>query len=45
MGHSAAVWDYKAANEVLKDRNGIDVVVLRNPKGDTVHVRSFQPSF
>lgn len=38
MGHSAAVWDYKAANEVLRDRNGIDVVVLRNPKGDTVHV-------
>lgn len=38
MGHSAAVWDYKAAVEMTKDWNGIDHVVLRSPQGASVRV-------
>lgn len=39
MGHSAAVWDYRAATEISKDWNGIDKVVLRNPRGASASVR------
>ncbi|GLT46615.1 hypothetical protein SLA2020_203590 [Shorea laevis] len=38
MGHSAAVWDYRAATEIIKDWNGIDQVVVRNPQGSSVKV-------
>ncbi|EXC22512.1 Putative glucose-6-phosphate 1-epimerase [Morus notabilis] len=38
MGHSAAVWDYKAATEITKDWNGIDQVVLRSPQGASARV-------
>ncbi|KAJ4823118.1 hypothetical protein Tsubulata_046605, partial [Turnera subulata] len=38
MGHSAAVWDYRAATEITKDWNGIDQVVLRNPQGASARV-------
>ncbi|KAJ7962517.1 Glucose-6-phosphate 1-epimerase [Quillaja saponaria] len=38
MGHSAAVWDCKAAFEVTKDWNGIDQIVLRNPQGASARV-------
>lgn len=40
MGHSAAVWDYKAAIEIRKDWNGIDQVVLHNPQGASARVRA-----
>ncbi|XP_058225700.1 putative glucose-6-phosphate 1-epimerase isoform X2 [Rhododendron vialii] len=33
MGHSAPVWDHKAAVELTKDWNGIDQIDLRNPQG------------
>lgn len=39
MGHSAAVWDCKAATEITKDWNGIDQVVLRSPQGASARVR------
>lgn len=39
MGHSAAVWDYKAATGISKDWNGVDQVVLRNPQGASARVR------
>ncbi|XP_052180987.1 putative glucose-6-phosphate 1-epimerase [Diospyros lotus] len=38
MQHSAAVWDHKAAMEVIKGSNGIDQVVLRNQQGSSVRV-------
>lgn len=38
MGHSAAVWDYRAAIEIAKDWNGIDQVVLRSPHGPSAKV-------
>ncbi|EEF50625.1 aldose 1-epimerase, putative [Ricinus communis] len=38
MGHSAAVWDHRAAIEIAKDWNGIDQVVLRNPRGASARV-------
>ncbi|GAB4844556.1 hypothetical protein Ancab_037938 [Ancistrocladus abbreviatus] len=38
MGHSAAVWDYRAAIEVTTDWNGIQQVVLRNPQGASARV-------
>ncbi|XVF80176.1 hypothetical protein PTKIN_Ptkin15bG0050000 [Pterospermum kingtungense] len=38
MGHSAVVWDYKAATEISKDLNGIDNVVLRSPRGASARV-------
>ncbi|XP_022858801.1 putative glucose-6-phosphate 1-epimerase, partial [Olea europaea var. sylvestris] len=38
MGHSAAVWDHRAAIEVTKDWNGIDQVVLRNPQGASARI-------
>lgn len=41
MGHSAAIWDYRAAIEITKDWNGIDQVVLRNPQGATAKVEFF----
>ncbi|KAF6172974.1 hypothetical protein GIB67_006350 [Kingdonia uniflora] len=38
MGHFAAVWDQRAAMEVMKDWNGTDQVVLRTPRGASVRV-------
>ncbi|KAF5464416.1 hypothetical protein F2P56_014493 [Juglans regia] len=38
MGHSAAIWDYKAAVEITKDWNGIDQAVLGNPQGASARV-------
>ncbi|KAK4483509.1 hypothetical protein RD792_010706 [Penstemon davidsonii] len=38
MGHSAAVWDYKASIELTKDWNGIEQVVLRSPQGASARV-------
>ncbi|XP_022898028.1 putative glucose-6-phosphate 1-epimerase [Olea europaea var. sylvestris] len=38
MGHSSAVWDHRAAIELIKDWNGIDQVVLRNPQGASARV-------
>lgn len=38
MGHSAPVWDCRAATEITQDWNGIDQVVLRNPKGASARV-------
>lgn len=38
MGHSAAVWDSKAAMEITKDCNGIDHVALRSPEGASARV-------
>ncbi|OAY49063.1 putative glucose-6-phosphate 1-epimerase isoform X1 [Manihot esculenta] len=38
MGHSAAVWDHKAAIEITKDWNGIEQVVIRNRQGASVRV-------
>ncbi|KAJ4954881.1 hypothetical protein NE237_011664 [Protea cynaroides] len=38
MGHSAAVWDQRAAVEVVKDWNGTDQVVLRSPRGACARV-------
>ena len=39
MGHSAVVWDHRAATEIIKDLNGIDQFLLRNPKGASARVR------
>uniref|UniRef100_A0A7N0U3A9 glucose-6-phosphate 1-epimerase n=2 Tax=Kalanchoe fedtschenkoi TaxID=63787 RepID=A0A7N0U3A9_KALFE len=38
MGQSAAVWDYQASMEIVKDLNGIVQVVLRNPQGASARV-------
>ncbi|KAA0048919.1 hypothetical protein IC582_012209 [Cucumis melo] len=38
MGHSAPVWDCRAATEITQDWNGIDQVVLRNPKGASARI-------
>ncbi|KAH7851460.1 hypothetical protein Vadar_011913 [Vaccinium darrowii] len=38
MGHSAPVWDHKAAVELTQDWNGIDQIVLRNPQGASSRV-------
>ncbi|GMY23821.1 putative glucose-6-phosphate 1-epimerase [Fagus crenata] len=38
MGHSAAVWDCRAATENTKDWNGIDQFLLRNPQGASARV-------
>jgi len=38
MGHSAAIWDYKVANEITSDWNGTLQVVLRNPQGASARV-------
>ncbi|CAK8544883.1 unnamed protein product [Lathyrus sativus] len=38
MGHSAAVWDFRAATEITKDQNGIAQVVLRTPQGASARV-------
>ncbi|GMN42985.1 hypothetical protein TIFTF001_012184 [Ficus carica] len=38
MGHSAAVWDSKAATGISKDWNGVDQVMLRNPQGASARV-------
>lgn len=40
MGHSAAVWDYRAATEITKDWNGIHQIVLRTPRGASAQVRA-----
>ncbi|KNA07412.1 hypothetical protein SOVF_172070 [Spinacia oleracea] len=38
MGHSAAVWDYRAAHELTTDWNGNPLVVLRNPQGASARI-------
>ncbi|GMY28939.1 putative glucose-6-phosphate 1-epimerase [Fagus crenata] len=38
MRHSAVVWDHRAATEIIKDLNGIDQFLLRNPKGASARV-------
>ncbi|KAF3439910.1 hypothetical protein FNV43_RR18188 [Rhamnella rubrinervis] len=38
MGHSAAIWDCRAATEIAKDWNGMDQVVLRSPQGASARV-------
>ncbi|GAB4861642.1 hypothetical protein Ancab_036894 [Ancistrocladus abbreviatus] len=38
MGHSAAVWDYRAAIEATTDWNGIQQVALKNPQGASARV-------
>ncbi|KAI3498232.1 hypothetical protein L1887_34002 [Cichorium endivia] len=38
MGHSAAIWDSKIATERIKDWNGIDQIMLRNPHGASATV-------
>ncbi|KAL5814297.1 hypothetical protein ACOSQ3_025091 [Xanthoceras sorbifolium] len=38
MNHFGAACDQKAAVEITKDRNGIDQVVLRNPRGASARV-------
>ncbi|KAL3622199.1 hypothetical protein CASFOL_033610 [Castilleja foliolosa] len=38
MGHLAAVWDHRTSLELTKDWNGIEQVVLRNPKGASARV-------
>lgn len=38
MGHSAAVWDYRAANEVTTDWSGNPQVVLRSPQGASAKI-------
>uniref|UniRef100_A0A2N9J5W3 glucose-6-phosphate 1-epimerase n=1 Tax=Fagus sylvatica TaxID=28930 RepID=A0A2N9J5W3_FAGSY len=38
MEHSAVVWDHRAATEIIKDLNGIDQFLLRNPKGALARV-------
>lgn len=38
MGHSTAIWDYRAANEFTGDCNGNLQVVLRNPQGASARV-------
>ncbi|XP_058781212.1 putative glucose-6-phosphate 1-epimerase isoform X2 [Vicia villosa] len=38
MGHSAVVWDFRAATEITKDQNGIGQVVLRTPQGASARV-------
>ncbi|XVE64739.1 hypothetical protein DITRI_Ditri07aG0125400 [Diplodiscus trichospermus] len=38
MNHSGTAFDQKDAVEVTKDRNGIDQVVLRNPRGASARV-------
>lgn len=40
MNHSGPASDQKVAVEVAKDKNGIDHVVLRNPRGGSVKVRT-----
>ena len=41
MGHSTAIWDYRAANEITADCNGNLQVVLRNPQGASARVSLF----
>ncbi|KAJ8768480.1 hypothetical protein K2173_022569 [Erythroxylum novogranatense] len=38
MNHSGSVCDPRAAFGIVKDRNGIDQIVLRNPRGASVRV-------
>ncbi|KAL6575669.1 hypothetical protein OROHE_001046 [Orobanche hederae] len=38
MGHPGAVWDHRASLELTKDWNGIEQVVLRNPRGASARV-------
>uniref|UniRef100_A0A7C9D920 glucose-6-phosphate 1-epimerase n=1 Tax=Opuntia streptacantha TaxID=393608 RepID=A0A7C9D920_OPUST len=38
MGHSAAIWDYRASNEFTTDWNGNLQAVLRNPQGASARV-------
>lgn len=38
---SAADGDYRGRVEVIKDKNGIDQVLLHNPRGASAKVRSF----
>lgn len=45
MKDSGAASDQRAAVEVTKDRNGIEQVVLRNPRGASAKVRTIFPAF
>lgn len=45
MKDSGAASDQRAAVEVTKDRNGIEQVVLRNPRGASAKVRTICPAF
>ncbi|XP_052211424.1 putative glucose-6-phosphate 1-epimerase [Diospyros lotus] len=38
MRNPAPVWDHNAAMEVIKGSNGIDQVILRNPRGSSVQM-------
>ncbi|KAG7583688.1 Galactose mutarotase-like domain superfamily [Arabidopsis suecica] len=38
MGHYATVWDQKEASEIIKDWNGVDQVLLRNPHGASAKI-------
>ncbi|KAE8723285.1 putative glucose-6-phosphate 1-epimerase [Hibiscus syriacus] len=38
MGHSAVVWDHKAATEITKDCDGFYKVLLKNPRGASAKV-------
>lgn len=42
MNNSGAAPDQKPAVEFTKDRNGIDQVILNNPRGASVRVRFHQ---
>lgn len=45
MGHYATVWNQKEATEIIKDWNGIDQVLLRNPHGASAKVLTFFSTF
>ena len=46
MGHSAAIWDYRASNEFTTDWNGNLQAVLRNPQGASARVSfTVSPAF
>jgi glucose-6-phosphate 1-epimerase len=38
MGQYATVWDQKEASEIIKDWNGVDQVLLRNPHGASAKI-------
>jgi glucose-6-phosphate 1-epimerase len=44
MGQYATVWDQKEASEIIKDWNGVDQVLLRNPHGASAKVFTFSPT-
>lgn len=43
MNHSAANGDHRTTVvEIIKDKNGVDQVLLRNPRGASAKVRSLK---